>query len=464
MSGVESADLTQRVSLTLQRLDMGKGGNCFINICSDVLEQTRRIEERRREDRAGALATYLIGIKDNIALQGLPLTCGSRLLADYRVPYTASAVKKIQAADGLIVGKTNLDEFAMGSSGEYSAFGAVPNPHDSQRVSGGSSSGSAAAVARGLVDLALGSDTGGSVRQPAAFCGVVGLKPSYGRVSRYGLVSFAPSLDGIGILGRRVVDVAAMLAVIAGHDPADASTMDKPVPHYGKALLKPLQSLRIGLPKEYMTSVTDPAIRKSLNRLIRFLKDQGLHCREVSLPLTRYASACYYILAMAEASANLARFDGLRYGRRVKNADLDRRYGATRADGFGPEVKRRILLGTLILSKSLAARYYRQALKVRRLIRDEYHQIFKSVDVLLAATTTERAFVRRTRQREPLAMYAADILTLPANLAGLPALQLPVGFADGLPMGVQLIGAPFQEETICALGHYIERHFLEFEA
>ena len=460
-----SGTLNQRLEKCLRRIDTGDCYNSFLSVAPDLTQKAGEIQRRIDDGTAGALAGALIGVKDTIAVEDLPLTCGSEILADYRSPYSATAVEKIEAADGLIVGKTNLDEFAMGSSGEYSAFGAVLNPHDPRRVSGGSSSGSAAAVAAGLVNIALGSDTGGSVRQPAAFCGIVGLKPTYGLISRSGLVSFAPSLDTIGILSGEVRDSAALLTIIAGHDPADATSMDRPVPDYQAALDGDITGLRIGLPREYFQDVEDQEIQRILRETVGFLKDSGAECIDISLPLTRYAAPCYYILAMAEASANLARFDGIRYGRRKGSHDMAAIYRQSRSGSFGPEVKRRIMLGSFILSRDCYHHYYDKAMRVRRRIALEYRACFKKIDLLFCPGTPETAFPLGERKHDPLIMYAADSFTLPASLAGLPALQIPIGkTADGLPVGGQIIADVFREETILRLGHYIERYFLTRES
>jgi len=457
---VKTDTLYQRLEHSLQRSRGEETKNIFLSISQNLEEDARRIQDRLDAGDAGILAGRLIGIKDNIAVKDQPLSCASKMLEGYKSPYSATVVEKIQAADGLIIGKTNLDEFAMGSSGEYSAYGPVPNPLDNERVAGGSSSGSAAAVAAGLVDLALGSDTGGSVRQPAAFCGIVGLKTSYGLISRYGLVSFAPSLDGIGIMSKTVATCAELLGVVAGHDPADATSMEVTIPDYSAALKSDIKGFRIGLPREYYSALTDEDIRSALDNTVQILKEGGAEIIEVSLPYTEYAVPTYYILAMAEASSNLARFDGMRYGRRAAGGELQRVYAQSRSAGFGPEVVRRILMGTFILSEGYYDQYYDKALRVKRRIKEDYERVFKTVDALLCPTTTDKAFKLGERRHDPLQMYAADVFTIPANLAGLPALQIPLGFGyDRLPVGGQLIADAFKEETILRLGHYIERNF-----
>jgi aspartyl-tRNA(Asn)/glutamyl-tRNA(Gln) amidotransferase subunit A len=456
---VKSDTLYQRVEQSLQRIKI-EHSPVFITVFEELKSAARQIEARCRDGTAGRLAGELIAVKDNIALQDQPLTCGSKILEGYISPYSATAVERIVAADGLIIGKTNLDEFAMGSSGEYSAFESVPNPWNSERVPGGSSSGSAAAVAAGLVDLALGSDTGGSVRQPAAFCGIVGLKPTYGLVSRYGLVSFAPSLDQIGILSKTVAENARLLMVIAGYDSADSTSATVQIPDYVGQLDEDVHGLQIGLPVEFFQIDMEPAVRGLLDRLVTFLTDSGCNIKEVSLPHTEYAMATYYILAMAEAASNLARFDGMRYGQRQTADSLDEVYTNTRTTGFGPEVIRRILLGTFVLSEGYYAAYYDKAQRVRRLIRNDYVDVFKRVDLLLCPVTPGAAFGFGEKTTDPLAMYSADIFTVPANLAGVPAISIPLGFdSDRMPVGGQLIGNFFQEETILRVGHYIERNF-----
>jgi len=406
----------------------------------------------------GPLKGKLVAIKDNIAVAGMPLTCASKILADFIAPYDATVVQRLKAAGAVIVGKTNMDEFAMGSSTEHSRYGATNNAVNPERVAGGSSGGSAVAVAAGAVDFALGSDTGGSIRQPAAFNGVVGLKPTYGRVSRYGLVAFGSSLDQIGPLTSNVYDAALVLTVISGRDPHDSTTVDQPVPAFHRNLEKDPTSFRVGLPKEYFGEGMQPEIREVLNGVVERLSEQGVQFKEVSLPTTDFAVATYYILACAEASSNLSRYDGVRYGLRVSGQDLTEMYTATRAEGFGPEVKRRIMLGTYVLSAGYYDAYYDKAQRVRRLIRDDFLKVFQEVDLLFTPTAPTTAFPQGERLDDPLSMYLSDIYTIPANLAGLPAMSLPVGQdREGLPIGAQLIGAPFQEETILQMGTIIER-------
>jgi len=438
--------------------------NAFIGFTPDIHERYAKISAKVKSGQGGSLAGYTVGIKDNICLQGQPTTCGSRMLENFQPPYDATVVRKIQAADGLIVGKMNMDEFAMGSSTEFSAFGLVTNPHNEKCVPGGSSGGSAAAVAGGLVDVALGSDTGGSIRQPAAFCGVVGLKPTYGRVSRYGLVAFASSLDQIGTFSRNVEDSAILLQVIAGRDENDSTSADVPVPDYTDNFEKDLRGLRIGIPAEYFGAGLDPEISAQINKCVQFLEKSGVVIKDITLPHTNYAIAVYYIIATAEASSNLARFDGIRYGLSKRGGDLNSVYRETRHAGFGAEVTRRIMLGTYVLSAGYYDAYYDKAQRVRRLIKEDFIKAFNEVDVILTPTTPTTAFEIGGKLSDPLAMYLSDIFTVPANLAGVPALSLPLGKSKaGLPIGAQLTGKYFDEETILRVAHYIERNYVELK-
>ena len=437
-----------------------------------ALEQATEADRRGEEGGAAAWAAQpLLGIplaiKDLICVEGLPTTCGSRLLENYLSPYSATVVEKLQAAGATILGKTNTDEFAMGSSTENSAFFATHNPWDLARVPGGSSGGSAAAVAAGLALGALGSDTGGSVRQPAAFCGVVGLKPSYGRVSRRGLVAFASSLDQVGPLARTVADAALLLGAIAGPDPLDATTVDHPVPDYlegGEGLRQGVQGLRVGVPREYFVEGLQPEVEAAVREAVQVLARLGAEVLEVSLPHTDYALPAYYLIAPAEASANLARYDGLRYGgprdmRLGPEADdLWAHYCQTRGQGFGPEVKRRIMLGTYALSAGYYDAYYLKASQVRTLIRRDFDQALDRCDVLLAPTTPRTAFRLGEMGDDPLQMYLQDIFTLALSLAGLPGLSLPCGRdGEGLPIGLQVMGRAFDEATVLRVAHAYEQ-------
>jgi aspartyl-tRNA(Asn)/glutamyl-tRNA(Gln) amidotransferase subunit A len=399
-----------------------------------------------------------IVLKDNIVTIEQPTTCGSRILQGYQSPYNATAVERLRAAGALIAGKANMDEFAMGSSTEHSAFGRVLNPHDPARVPGGSSGGSAALVAAGVVPAALGSETGGSVRQPASFCGVVGVKPSYGRVSRFGLVAFGSSLDCISVFGRTVQDSARVLSAMSGSDRLDATTLDRP-PMEVPRPLGDLKGLRIGLPKEYLPADLDPGVAAGLERAKRSLRELGAELREVSLPHSAYAVPTYYIVAPAEAAANLARYDGVRYGPRKIGSEGDIRalYRATRGEGFGAEVRRRILVGTYVLSAGYYDAYYKKAQKVRALIADDFRRAFASgVDLLLTPTTPTPAFRAGEKTEDPVAMYLADIFVCAVNLAGLPALNLPAGRSEGLPVGIQLIAPYFEDERLLAAAAALE--------
>jgi aspartyl-tRNA(Asn)/glutamyl-tRNA(Gln) amidotransferase subunit A len=403
-----------------------------------------------------------IAVKDIISIAGQPCTCASKILRSYRAPYDATVIRKLRAAGAIPFGKTNLDEFAMGSSTENSGIKLTRNPWDLSSVPGGSSGGSAAAVASDTAFGALGTDTGGSIRQPAALTGIVGLKPTYGRVSRFGLVAFASSLDQIGPLTKTVRDAALLMNAIAGHDPQDSTSLDVPVPDYAAALDHDLRGIRLGLPKEYMVEGTDPQVKAAIEAALKNLNSLGAEIVDVSLPHTEYATAVYYILATAEASANLARFDGVRYGYRAENPkDLFDHYGRTREEGFGPEVKRRIILGTYVLSSGYYDAYYIRAQKVRQLIRQDFSKAFEKVDALISPTSPVAAFKFGERTADPLQMYLADIFTCPANLAGICGISVPGGFAeiDGkrLPIGLQLLGKALDEARILQIAHAFEQ-------
>lgn len=405
---------------------------------------------------SGALAGVPVMVKDNIATLALPTTCGSRILEGYVSPYEATAVRRLREAGAIVVGKTNMDEFAMGSSTEFSAYGPTRNPVDPTRVPGGSSGGSAAAVAAGAVRIALGSETGGSVRQPASFCGVVGVKPTYGRVSRYGLVAFASSLDHVGVMGRTVDDAALGMEVIAGADPHDATCDPREVPLYREGALSRLDGVVIGRPREYFPESLDPRIAALCARTLDRLRSLGAEIRDVSMPHTELAIPVYYIIAPAEASSNLARFDGVRYGLRVEGDGLRGMYEATRSGGFGPEVVRRILLGTYVLSAGYYDAYYRKAQAVRSLITGDFQEVFASgVHALFTPTTPTPAFALGAAM-EPYEMYMNDIFTATANLAGVPAMSLPIGRVEGLPVGGQLIACHFDEARMLGIAYALE--------
>jgi aspartyl-tRNA(Asn)/glutamyl-tRNA(Gln) amidotransferase subunit A len=406
------------------------------------------------------LAGVPLAIKDNLCTRGVRTTCSSRMLANFVPPYESTVTERLWRAGAVLLGKTNLDEFAMGSSTETSAFGPSRNPWDPERVPGGSSGGSAAAVAAGSCLAALGSDTGGSIRQPASFCGVVGLKPTYGRVSRYGLVAFASSLDQVGPFSRSVADAAEILQVIAGADPRDATCLRAPVPDYRSALQRPVAGLRVGLIQEcFSAEGLDPQVKAAVLAAAEQLRSLGCELVEVSCPRFNDGIATYYVIAPSEASANLARYDGVKYGYRAEGCtSLAEMTARSRAEGFGDEVQRRILIGTYALSAGYVDAYYRKAQQVRTLIRRDFDRAFEQVDVLLTPTSPTTAFRFGAHSDDPLAMYLADLLTIPANMAGLPALSLPCGFDDqGLPIGVQLITAVLQEERLLQVAHHYER-------
>ena len=434
--------------------------NIFIHAdYSQILSNAETFAQKLNGEQ-GPLRGELIALKDNINVRGLSTSCASHILDGYVAPYDATVTRRIREAGGFILAKTNMDQFAMGSSTEYSYFGPTKNPVDPTRVPGGSSGGSAAAVQTGVVSMALGSETGGSVRQPAAFCGVVGLKPTYGRVSRYGLVAFASSFDQVSPFGRTVQDVARLTEVIAGHDPNDSTSVEVDVPKY---LDKPVDSVRgwkIGLPKQYFAEGLNQEIGDRIHSVADWLKNEGAELVEIDIPHAEYSVATYYILTTAEASSNLARFDGMRYGLRETRDNLEGTYTSTRHEGFGPEVKRRIMLGTYVLSAGYYEAYYGKAQKVRRLIRRDYDSAFEEVDVLLSPTTPTTAFELGAKTDDPLEMYLSDIYTVSANLTGIPAMSIPVGNdCQNLPIGMQIMAKPFAEETIFQLGHYIERHW-----
>lgn len=424
-----------------------------------------------RGEQQGRLCGVPIVVKDAICTEGLPTTAGSRILQrmtasgpeGWRAPYTASAVARLQAEGAIVLAKANMDEFAMGSSNENSAYGAVRNPHDETRVPGGSSGGSAAAVAAGIAPAALGSDTGGSIRQPASFCGIVGVKPSYGRVSRYGLVAYASSFDQIGPMTSDVRSAARFLEVMAGDDPKDSTTAQAPVGSYELACDRPLANLRFGLPEEYFGEGLDPRVRETIEDLIEKVRRAGCEVKPVRLPHTHYGVATYYVLATAEASSNLSRFDGIRFGLRVEEqgADLAKIYAASRTNGFGDEVKRRILLGTYVLSAGYYDAYYQKAQRVRTLIRRDFDQVFSEVDAILSPASPIPAFKLGERMSDPLSMYLADIYTLPASLAGIAAISVPVGTVDGsgsrLPVGVQIMCPALAEEAMFQAAAGIEQ-------
>ena len=427
---------------------------------ADALAQADRADQAlAAAPSARPLLGVPIAIKDVIAVQGQPLRCGSKILGNFISPYSATVIEKLQAAGAVVFGRLNMDEFAMGSSTENSAFGPTCNPWDLTRIPGGSSGGSAAAVVADECLAALGSDTGGSIRQPAALCGCIGLKPTYGRVSRYGLVAFASSLDQIGPLTKDARDAALLLRAISGPDPRDSTSVPQAVPDYAAVLNGDIQGLKIGLASQYMIGGLDPQVGAAVQSAVKQLEKLGAEIVEISLPHTDYAVATYYIIATAEASANLARFDGVRYGARVDGADPIELYLKTRGAGFGPEVKRRIILGTYVLSSGYYDAYYLRAQKVRTLIRRDFLQAFEKVDAIATPTTPTAAFRLGEKSGDPLQMYLSDIFTISCNLGGICGLSLPCGFtsAPKLPIGLQLLGRPFGEETILRIAHAYEQ-------
>jgi aspartyl-tRNA(Asn)/glutamyl-tRNA(Gln) amidotransferase subunit A len=416
-----------------------------------ALREAGEADERRARGAARSpLDGIPVALKDNMVQAGERTSCASRILENFVSPYDSAVVESLQRAGAVIVGRTNLDEFAMGSSTENSAFGPSRNPWDTARTPGGSSGGSAAAVAAGIVPLALGSDTGGSIRQPAACVGVAGMKPTYGRVSRWGLVAFASSLDQIGPFTRTAADCAVALGVIAGHDSRDSTSIPEPVPDYAAALTRDVSGLVVGLPREYFEAKgADPEVLASVHSAVSQLEQAGAKVREVSLPHTKYGIAVYYLIAPAEASSNLARYDGVRYGHRAAHPrDLADLYHRTRSEGFGPEVKRRILLGTYVLSAGYYDAYYRKAQQVRTLLRRDFEQAFRGCDVIVTPTAPEVAFRIGEKSADPLSMYLSDIYTVTANLAGVPGMSVPCGFVHGMPVGLQILGPPLQEATV----------------
>jgi aspartyl-tRNA(Asn)/glutamyl-tRNA(Gln) amidotransferase subunit A len=438
--------------------------HAYLTVTGEIaLDQAKSADARRKKGKAqrgenDPLLGAPVAYKDVLCTKGVETTCGSNILKGYRPPYSATAIQKLEARGAVMLGKLNMDEFAMGSSTENSAFGVTRNPWDRERVPGGSSGGSAAAVAARLAGAALGTDTGGSIRQPAALCGVVGLKPSYGRVSRYGLVAFASSLDQIGPFARDVTDAAILLGALAGHDPLDSTSLDVPVPDYAAALKPDLKGVRIGVPKEYFIDGMQPETERSVRAAIDAMKALGAEIREISLPHTDAALPVYYIVAPAEASANLARFDGVRYGPRVDGGSLWETYRQTRGAGFGAEVKRRIMIGTYALSAGYYDAYYLKAQKVRTLIKRDFDEAFKQVDVIACPTSPSTAFKIGEKADDPLQMYLNDVFTLAVNLAGVCGISIPCGMdGEDLPIGLQLIGPAFGEERILRAAYTFEQ-------
>lgn len=456
---VSSRELTEAA---LERIQQDNGRiNAFVTVCADIaLRQADEADRRLRSgEEVSPLCGIPMGIKDNLCTRGVRTTCASRMLENFVPPYNATAVERLLSAGAVLLGKLNMDEFAMGSSSEHSIFGSVRNPWDTSRVAGGSSGGSAAAVAAGLCSFSLGSDTGGSIRQPASFCGVVGLKPTYGLVSRYGLVAFASSLDQVGPITRDVTDCALVLNEIAGHDPRDSTSVGRDTEDYTSGLDRDGMKIRVGLPKEYFETGIDEDVRNSVLKAVSMLEEAGAVSGDVSLPSTDNTIPAYYLISSAEASANLARYDGIRYGYRNPGArDVEELYRMSRGEGFGKEVKRRVLLGTHALSAGYQGKLYSKALKVRRMIAADFAKAFESCDVIAAPVYPTTAFRLGEKTGNPLEMYLGDIFTVGVNLAGLPALTVPCGLdRKGLPVGIQLIGRPFSENLLFMAGRAIER-------
>jgi len=426
---------------------------------ADTRRQAAAVDAKRKSGaKLGPLAGVPVAIKDVLCTKGTTTTCSSKILQNFVPPYDATVVERLRNADAVLLGKTNMDEFAMGSSTENSAYFTTRNPWDTERIPGGSSGGSAACVAACEAPLSLGTDTGGSIRQPASLCGIVGIKPTYGRVSRYGLIAFASSLDQVGPFTHDLADCAAVMEVIAGHDPRDSTSVDQPVPAYTKTLNDPIKGLKIGVPKEFFGEGLDPEVEAAVRTALKEYEKQGAKLIDVSLPHSPYALAAYYIVAPAEASSNLARYDGMHYGHRTKEkADLISTYAKSRSEGFGKEVQRRIMIGTYVLSSGYSAKYYLKAQKVRRLVKKDFDDAFKECDVLMGPTTPTPAFKAGDKAADPLAMYLCDVYTVSCNLAGIPGISIPCGFTKaGLPIGLQLLSPPFDEEKMLRIGRMYE--------
>ena len=440
----------------LDRIGRSQDLNAFITVDAEgALAQAQSADRSRANGYAGALAGLPIAHKDIFCTRGLKTTCGSRMLEDFLSPYDATVVEQLASAGAILVGKTNMDEFAMGSSTETSWFGPTRNPWNQSRVAGGSSGGSAAAVAARLVPVATGTDTGGSIRQPAAFCGLTGLKPSYGRVSRYGMIAYASSLDQGGPIAQSAEDAALLLQVMAGFDPRDATSLDKEVPDYTSALNRPVAGLTIGLPKEFFDSSVDESVRYANHAALMEFEKLGARLIDISLPNSSAGIPCFYVIAPAEASSNLSRFDGVRYGYRTDSyRDLNEMYDKTRAEGFGIEVKRRIMIGTFALSAGYYDAYYRKAQQIRQIIANDFREAFRHCDYIAGPTSPTPAFALGEKTNDPVSMYLSDIFTITANLAGIPAISIPVGFDNtGLPIGLQLTGQSFDEPGLLKLAH-----------
>ena len=428
--------------------------NCFtLNLISDAKEKFQKYSEKQLK---GRLFGKLISVKDNINIKGFPTTCSSAILDGYISLFDATVIDSLVKEGGLIAGKTNMDEFAMGSSNEFSIFGSCKNPHNLDYVSGGSSGGSAVSVASGLVDISLGSDTGGSVRQPASFCGIYGLKPTYGRISRYGLIAFASSFDQIGVFAKDLDDIINTFESISGVDPMDSTTSLKDMNFFNSSNKK-VEKIKVGIPDEYFTKDLQPEIKEAISRIEKKLKINGIEVSQISLKHTKECISAYYILTTAEAASNLSRYDGVRYGKRYSSENLLDMYKQTRSSGFGPEVKRRIIMGNFVLSSGYYNSFYGAAQKIRRLIKNDFINVFKDVDIIMAPTSPSTAFKISEKIKDPMQMYLSDIFTVPASLAGIPAMSVPIGFDNkGLPMGMQLMANYFKENDIFKMSEYIK--------
>lgn len=452
-----SVELTQHYLNRIKQLDSKL--NSFITVCEEqALEAAQAADLNRQHQKGGPLSGIPIAQKDIFCTQGIKTSCGSKMLDNFIAPYDATLVHHCQQAGMVLLGKTNMDEFAMGSSNETSFYGPVRNPYQVDLIPGGSSGGSAAAVAARFSPIATGTDTGGSIRQPAALCNLTGIKPTYGRISRYGMIAFASSLDQAGLLAQSAEDAALVLGVVAGFDDKDSTSVDLPVPDYTASLHQPLKGLKIGLPKEYFDDTLNPEMAQKMEAVITVLKGQGVHFKEISLPSSPLSVAVYYVVAPAECSSNLSRYDGVRFGYRCDNpVDLNDLYTRSRSEGFGAEVKRRIMIGTYVLSAGFYDAYYVKAQKVRRLIQNEFMAAFEGVDCILGPTTPNPAFGLGTKISNPIDMVLSDLYTISANLAGLPALSMPAGFIDGLPVGAQLMGPHFSEARLLNIAHQYQQ-------
>ncbi len=457
-------DLQNKVQAYLQKIGVYQHFNAFLDVyAEEALERAYYIEEKiKGGERTGKLAGLVFAIKDNISIKNKRLTCASKILSNFISLYHSTVVERIFDEDGLIIGKTNMDEFAMGSSNENSAFGIVKNPYDEARVPGGSSGGSAVAVALKMCDVALGTDTGGSIRQPSAFCGNFGLKPTYGRVSRFGLVAFASSFDCIGPIANDTMAIAKVMEVISGYDEKDSTSSPRPVPEYSKLLEFENHKIKFGLPVEFFNEGVEKEIIDSIYDCVEFLRQNGFEVVEISLPYIKYSIADYYILTTAEASSNLSRYDGVKYTSRSNTAKtIHDIYTKTRDEYFGKEVKRRIMLGTFVLSAGYYDAYYLKAQRVRRLIQNDFLEAFNSVDIILSPTTPTTAFKIGEKLDNPLSMYLSDIFTTSANLAGIPAMNVPIGFdSNGLPIGLQIMANHFREDLLLQVSYFLEKNYM----